>query len=43
MRYWKKKYLIALYDSDDELVTVLDNANELAEYLGTNANTAGTH
>ena len=40
MNLYKDRYLLALYDGDDELVTVLDNSADLARYLGTTPKTA---
>ena len=34
MRLYKRKYILALYDKDDELVTVLDDGREFAAYMG---------
>lgn len=40
MKIYKNRYIIALYDKDDELVTVLDNAAEFARYMSFSANIA---
>lgn len=33
-RLYKGRYLIALYDREDDLIAVLDNAGQMSEWLG---------
>lgn len=32
--FYKQKYLIAIYNLDDDLIAVVDNYKELAEFMG---------
>lgn len=34
MEFYKNKYLLALYDEKDNLVTVFDNASQLSKWCG---------
>ena len=34
-KYYKGKYMLALYDMNDDLVDVFDNVHQLADWLGT--------
>ena len=34
-QYYKGKYILALYNFDDQLVQVFDNCHQLADWLGT--------
>lgn len=40
MKFYKGIYLIALYDKNDELITVLDNIQEFMRYTGIPRSTA---
>ena len=35
-QYYKGKYILALYDLDDQLIQVFDNVHQLADYFGRN-------
>lgn len=39
-KFYKRNYLIAIYDEDDQLVAVCDNEREFAEMFGMSRGTA---
>jgi hypothetical protein len=40
MKYYKKKYLIAIYDEEDNFINIVDDAKEFAEYMKIDKNVA---
>jgi len=42
MRFYKGRYVIGLYDSDESCITVLDNCDQFADYLETSKKTASS-
>lgn len=40
MRLYKGRYLIAIYNKNDEFINVVDNAQQFSKYTGMNRNCA---